>query len=193
MKNKQVIAAVEDLNLIIFNNDKNSIPTDIDPEILAEKLKQAALWLYASDKPQDNTIEVLKELAWSADDFQDLKPDQDPVPAFRFHGIGPYAEVEEPEPEPVPKPEEEIVEEIQEHMGTSPLPKTKPEPKGPSAYGTALALMGPDPEMPLHELYEAMKEQGFDLQLATGSIKTAHSIFRKVYRYLKDNGHIKEV
>jgi hypothetical protein len=190
MDKERIITAVEDLNLILFNNDKNSIPTDIDPEILAEKLKQAALWLYASDTPQPETVEVLRELVWTTDDFEGLKTDQDPIPAFRLHGIGPYAETEEPEPEPVPEPESE--EEIQEHIGTSPLPKNKPESKGPSAYGTALALMGPDPEMPLHELYEAMKEQGFDLKTATGSIKTAHSIFRKVYRYLKDNGHIKE-
>jgi hypothetical protein len=199
MEKERTVAAVEDLNLIIFNNDKNSIPTDIDPEILLEKLKQAALWLYASDHPQESTIEVLKELDWTTDDFENLKNDQDPIPAFRLHGIGPYAKTEEPEPEPVPEPEEEIIagrieeseDAVQEHTEAAP-PVTKPEKKGPSAYGTALALMGPDPEMPLHELYEAMKEQGFDLQQATGSIKTAHSIFRKVYRYLKDNGHIKE-
>ena len=112
MERDKIIDAVEDLNLIIFNNDGNSIPTDIDPEILEEKLKQAALWLYASDKPQPATIEVLQELVWTTDDFEDLKPDQDPVPAFRLHGIGPYAEVEEPEPEPVPEPEKESIEEV---------------------------------------------------------------------------------
>lgn len=136
---------------------------------------------------QESTITVLQELVWTDEDFKGLKPDQDPAPAFKLHGIGPYAENEEPEEEPIPEPEEEAQEYTE-----GPPPKPEPETKGPSAYGTALALMGPDPEMPLHELYEAMKEHGFDLQQATGSIKTAHSIFRKVFRYLKENGHIKE-
>ena len=187
MKKEQLVEAVEDLNLILFNNDENSIPTNIDLEIMKEKTKQAALWLYASDNLQETTVEVLRELEWSTDDFKDLKDDQDPVPAFMRYGIGPYAKTDDPEPESDEEPEEEP----KEYLESAP-PKTKPKKKGPSAYGTALALMGPDPEMPLHELYDAMKERGFDLQQATGSIKTAHSIFRKVYRYLKDNGHIKQ-
>lgn len=186
MDKERIVSAVEDLNLIIFNNDKNSIPTDIDPEILEEKLKQAALWLYASDKPQPSTIETLKELVWTTDDFEGLKPDQDPVPAFQRYGIGPYEKTEEPEPDPVPEPEEEV----KEHTEGPPEKAKKPKREGPSAYGTALAMMGPDPEMPLHELYEAMKEAGFDLKDATGSIKTAHSISRKNWRYYKENGHV---
>ena len=201
MTKKNLIAAVQDLNLILFNNDENSIPTDIDQEILKQKLKEASLWIYASDNLQENTVEVLRELDWSASDFEDLKENQDPVPAFQRYGIGPYAKSEEPEPEEEPEPTQEDVESLEEKVMPTKKkveefveapPKPTPEPKGPSAYGTALALMGPDPEMPLHELYELMKEHGFDLQQATGSIKTAHSIFRKVYRYLKDNGHIVE-
>jgi hypothetical protein len=204
MKKENLIKAVKDLNLILFNNDENSIPTDIDPQILQEKLKEASLWIYASDNLQENTVDVLRQLDWSASDFEDLKENQDPVPAFQRYAIGPYAKSEEPEPEPEPEPSAKEVEEIQADEFIKPEKKEEPkeyteeappkkkEVKGPSAYGTALALMGPDPEMPLHELYELMKEQGFDLAQATGSIKTAHSIFRKVYRYLKDNGHIVE-
>lgn len=184
-----MIAAVEDLNLILFNNDENSIQTDIDPEIMLEKLKQASLLLYASDKPAQETIEFLQGVEWTQEDFMNIESSG--IAAFRHFGIGPYATQEEPAAEPVPEPEEAPEEEAQEYTESAP-PKTEPKPKreGPSAYGTALALMGPDPEMPLHELYEQMKDHGFDLQQATGSIKTAHSIFRKVYRYLKDNGHI---
>ena len=107
-----------------------------------------------------------------------------------------------------PKKEPEKVEEFEE-VGEVPQerPKKKPRPKKKegefmenpakvkparthtvSAYGMAIALMGPDPNLPLSDLYILMKEQGYDLQSSTGSIKTAHSIFRKVIKTVEING-----
>lgn len=229
MTKQDIFDAVEDLNSVL------GLDPAIDPNVdkVLGKVKEASLWLYASDNIKEVTVEVLNQLQWDKSDFENLKKDQDPVPAFQRYGIGPYAAKAEtvekakaeevtrtqPKPEPEPSAEEEataeenfddyseeeleedsesetIDEEPPENTKPTPAPKAKTvttvQEKLPSAYGTALALMGPDPEMPLHELYNNMRDLGFDIPASTGSIKTAHSIFRKVYKYLKENGHIKE-
>ena len=90
-----------------------------------------------------------------------------------------------PVPEPTPEPEEGAEEHLE-------APKPNLKATGPSAYGTAIAILGKHPETPLHEIYDIMKKRGFDLAKTGNSIKTAHSICRKVYYLLKEHGHIKE-
>jgi len=188
MDKQELIEAVNDLNDLLFEEEKDYIDVNQDPEIVKEKIKKFALWLFVSDNIKEVTVKVLKELDWAPEDFEDLKPDQKPIPVFQRYGIGPYEKEAEPEVEEVvPEPEEEPQEYTE---GPPPTKKPKKKREGPSPYGTALALMGPDPEMPIHELYEAMKDLGFDLKTASGSIKTAHSISRKNWKYYKDNGHV---
>jgi hypothetical protein len=102
---------------------------------------------------------------------------------------------EEPKEKPKKTPKKKVKEEPEEpeeFMKAPPKRKEKKTGRGPSAYGTAVALLGEDPEMGLHTLYDKMRDLGFDIPSKTGSIKTAHSIFRKIYKYLKINGFLKE-
>jgi DNA (cytosine-5)-methyltransferase 1 len=202
---EKLIEAADDLNDILFEEDsKEKIDVKAKKADLTTQIKEAALLLYATDNLQDVTVEVLKSIEWAESDFQDLG-EYNPLPVFYRYGIMSEAkeeaevvaaEAEEPEEEPAEEPE--IVEskpkpkkktEAKEHLDKAP-PKKK-ESTGPSAYGTALELMGPDPNLPIGELYDLMKAHGFDIQKKSATIKTAHSIFRKVTRILDKNGHVK--
>lgn len=215
MKKQELIDAVGDLNVVLFENEKDWIDPNDDRNIVLGKIKDAALWLYASDDLSETTVKVLKEIDWTEDDFKNLKADQDPVPAFRRYGIGPYSpdtlakETAKKVKEETKKPPKTKAHQPTVDNTTTPPKKTKTKPKeytekappkkekatrpkreGPSAYNAAIEMMGPDPSLPIHELYESMKEAGFDLVTSSGSIKTARSIFRRVYLVLYKHGHI---
>jgi len=207
MKTEDLIKTAEELNEVIGLNP--AINTKLPPEELTEKIKEGALWLWATDVVGDESILVLKKLKWTDDDFNNIdKEKQDPLPAFKRYGIIPDDEVKEvkpkkkkkaepktqayqpevdntttpPKKKPTPEPEAE------EHMEE---PKPKPKVKGPSAYGTAIAILGANPTMPLSDLYEVMRKKKFDLSKTGNSIKTAHSICKKIYYLYKANGFLK--
>lgn len=122
----------------------------------------------------------------------------------------------EPAPEPEPEPEviveavEEVPEgkkadddepevievdyaEAEEKVEKKPTEKvSKPVEAEPemSAYSFAMEAMGPDPTKSLQALTREMADKGYDMFTVGNSTKTAHSIFRKVYRILRENGHI---
>ena len=206
MKKADLIKAAEDLNEVLGLDP--GIDTGEKPELLRKHIKEGALWLYETDVIKDVTVEVLKTMDWSDEDFEGLSADQNPIPALERYGI-----IDDDSEEVVASEEDDDSEEVEEIIPEpetkAPEPKPKPEKKepkeyldkdptkvvkkqGPSAYGMALALMGPDPTITVHDLYDLMKAHGFDIQVSGGSIKTAHSIFKKVYLYLKEHGHIKE-
>ena len=192
---EQLVSAVEDLNNILFEEDsKERISTNQSKPALINEIKSAALWIYATDNLQEETVEVLKSFEWNDSDFENLDADQNPKPAFYRYGILTEDKKEEEiaVQEQEELPEESDAEEpvVQEH--TTKAPPKKKEKKEPSAYGTALALMGPDPNLPIGDLYDLMKAHGFDIQKKSATIKTAHSIARKMYRIYKEHGHIKE-
>lgn len=202
MKREQLVDAAKDLNNVLFDEDStDKIDVNATDIMLRKQIREAALWLYATDEISDNTLEVLKTFEWKDSDFEKLDEEQDPVPAFYKFGIL-FEDNEETaviteetaDPDEETEEEPEIIEETprvnkkkpappKEHLDKAPVPE-----KQPSAYGTALALMGPDPVLPIGDLYDLMKAQGFDIQVHGGSIKTAHSIFRKVVRILERNG-----
>lgn len=221
MKKSDLIKVADELNTVIPFDDP--IDTGLSLHDLKEQVKQASLWLFATDDLTDETAEILQKLDWVDDDFANLKEDQDPFPAFYRYNIIPKPEEEEEkgeapeepapekpkaqkkkttkpkaqkkpkkEPEPDPEPTPESVEEAEEYVDRAP-PKPKKKPKTePSAYGTALALMGENPETTYPDLCDRMRELGFDIQAKTGTIKTARSIARKMWRYYEKHGYIKE-
>ena len=182
MKQEDLIAAAEDLNKLLFDaehKDEGWLNAEDPVEKLQKKMKQASLWLLVSDKLETNTISVLKQMNWKETDFSKLAESQNPIPAFTKFGILPK------DPPKKKKPKEKAPME-----GYMEEPKPKKEKLGPSAYGMAIAVMGVTPTMPLHTLYDVMKEKKYDLAETGNSIKTAHSIFKKVYTLLKNNGFI---
>jgi len=209
MKREKLVEAAEDLNVILFNTEKKDegwiYAVDNQPEF-EKTIKEAALWLVSSDELEENTVEVLKGMKWIPEDFEKIRESQDPFPLLRKYDIyDDQADVEvkptkkskakkakaPKKSPPVPEAQQRPVHSAREWLDKAPPPNSAAKKAlGPSAYGTALALMGPDPLLPLPELYDLMKDNGFDIQRSTGSIKTAHSIFRKVYRYLDAHGHI---
>ena len=209
MKREKLVEAAEDLNVILFNAEKKDegwVYAVENNKELEKTIKEAAMWLVSSDELKENTVEVLKSMEWTTDDFLTLAESQDPFPLLRKYAIyDDQAEVKEVTVKkskakkakapkkypPVPEAQQRPVHSAREWLDKPPPPNSAAKKAlGPSAYGTALALMGPDPRLPLPELYDLMKDNGFDIRRSTGSIKTAHSIFRKVYRYLDAHGHI---
>jgi len=203
MKREKLVEAAEDLNVILFNAEKKDegwVYAVENNKELEKTIKEAAMWLVSSDELKENTVEVLKDMKWSDEDFLTLAESQDPFPLLRKYNIYDDQAAVEVKPTkkskakkypPVPEAQQRPVHSAREWLDKAPPPNSAAKKAlGPSAYGTALALMGPDPLLPLPELYDLMKDNGFDIQRATGSIKTAHSIFRKVYRYLDAHGHI---
>jgi len=113
----------------------------------------------------------------------------------------------EPEPEPIVEdvPEEEPEVEVELHDSSNEQPEIEDIPDEPeekptekvslpepemSAYSYAMVIMGPNPTKKLQELTREMANVGYDMFTVGNSVKTAHSIFRKVYRILRENGHI---
>ena len=103
----------------------------------------------------------------------------------------PELEQEEEDP-PATEPEESPAERIENAQPVS--TRRKPGPKkgatGPGAYGMAIEIMCTDPDMPLHDLYDAMEANGFTERNDLGSAKTARSVVLRVYNKLKENGYI---
>ena len=213
MKKADLIKAVEDLNKILGLSPPIDI-TGFSPKQIRNKIKEGALWLLASDSPDEGTIDVLKELEWAEEDFANLDKDQDPLPLFRMHDIWmggdglPAEAPPETEPEEAPEPLktdvvdiEEVPEELPEKEVKQATLKEKKKPvaKAPgergtyrsSAYSTAIALMCKTPTLNLQDLTDAVMETGFNAKAHGNSVKTAHSIFKKVYRGLDENGFIK--
>lgn len=222
MKKADLVEAAKNLNTLLFDANKKEegwIYIDEPSPKLKQTIKEAALWLLVSDDLEDTTVEVLKQLDWSDTDFDALDFEQAPLPLFHRYGIiekdveaedaeeAEEIKEEEDDPEPevvdgevvedevideeVPEPEEPAEKPEAREYTDSPPPKREKR-EGPSAYGTALALMGPDPSISVQDLYDLMRAQGFDIQKSGGSIKTAHSIFKKVHRYLGEHGHLKK-
>jgi len=204
MKQKDLVAAAEEFNTIMDFKGDNAIDTGLSVPDLKKQIKEAALWLWATDEVSSSTVAVLKQLNWKKSDFENLKDNQDPLPAFYRYGILEKQPVEEPtEPAaqkeddtPPQEPEEddtviEVTEEDTEYLDKAP-PVTDKEKKGPSAYGTALAIVGQDPFISYPDLCDRMREEGFDIQKKAGTIKTARSIARKMWRYYGVNGFIKD-
>jgi len=197
MKPEDLIKAAEELNEIMPLDPV--LDTTLSPDKLAGLVKEAALWLLVTDELEDSTVKTIKDLSWNSSDFKNLKESQDPMPAFiRFGIIEEEHDAEPPKKKAVKKPvkkvraevpeeevEEVVEEKAKEHLDGPP----KAAPLGPSAYATALAVMGTNPNMEMHTLYVIMKKKGFDLRISSGTIKTAHSIFRRVFRSLVDNGY----
>lgn len=215
MKKADLIKAVEDLNKILGLSPPIDI-TGFSPKQIRNKIKEGALWLLASDSPDEGTIDVLKELEWAEEDFANLDKDQDPLPLFRMHDIwmggdGLPAEASpETEPEKTPEPLEtdvvdieEVPEELPEKEVKKATIKEKKKPvakaKVPgergtyrsSAYSTAIAIMNKTPTLNLQELTAEVMTMGFNVKTHGNSVKTAHSIHRKIYRGLGENGHLK--
>jgi len=198
MEIENLITAAETLNKVL--GLKPQIDITVEEKELRTLVREASLWLIPTDKIDAVTVDVLKDMNWQVKDFLHLKKNQDPFPAFRkfeiYDNVDAIAEGHSPEEPGVPKKfdwaDTDNVGANGEYLDKEPPPNSAAKRAlGPSAYGTALALMGPDPLMSIHELYDIMKDQGFDIKKNSGSIKTAHSIFKKCYRYLKTNGHIK--
>lgn len=208
MKKKDLIKVARDLDIIL--GLEPPIDAKADEEVLYGQVKEAALMLEPEDTVREDTVELLKEIEFTDGDFNKAAKDGlDPVPAFLKLGL-----ISEPEPEkktkskkktvekkkerevpPKPQEEPEEVEEVEEVEEPSPEPAKDEAPKSEpkhSAYGMAFAIMGAQPTLPLAHLYEVMKQKGYDLVKKGGSIKTAHSICKKYFVYLRDNGYIDE-
>ena len=215
MKKADLIKAAEDLNKILGLDPPISIEGST-PKQIRTSIKEGSLWLLASDSPDEITIEVLKELEWAEEDFADLSKEQDPLPLFRMHDIWmggdglPSEAPPETEPEEIPEPLktdvvniEEVPEELPEEDVQKATLKEKKKPvvkaKAPgergtyrsSAYSTAVTLMCKTPPISLQELTAEVMTMGFDAKTHGNSVKTAHSIFKKIYRGLDANGFIK--
>lgn len=207
MKPEDLAKAAEDLNEVLQLKPK--IDYALPSADVLHLIKDGALCMYTSDKLKPETIEVLRSIDWKKEDFENLDDDKDPIPAFLMHGIYDENAPEGKPPKRKPrktKAEKVVItktepvtvaaepEEAEEHLDKDPAKETPTEKKQttPSAYGTVLALMGPDPTLTLPEVYDMMRELGFDMNKSNGSIKTAHSIFRKCYQILKKHGHIKK-
>ena len=215
MKKADLIKAAEDLNKILGLDPPISIEGSTPKQIRAS-IKEGSLWLLASDSPDEITIEVLKELEWSEEDFADLSKEQDPLPLFRMHNIWmggdglPPEAPPETEPEEAPEPLktdivdiEEVPEELPEKEVKQATLKEKKKPSAKakvpgergtyrsSAYSTAIAIMNKTPTLNLQELTAEVMTMGFNAKTHGNSVKTAHSIHRKIYRGLGENGHTK--
>jgi len=211
MKRTDLIEAARDLNSILGLDPAINL-NGTDEEMTGD-IKSGSLWLLENDPIKTDTIKVMRELGWEDSDFEGLDDEQNPKPLFAKYNIWPAVEEkpkakrasrkkkedpvpEEPEtvsevPETVPEPEETVPEEPE----TVPEPEveehdTTKQPKG-SAYGTAIVILNANPTMPLKELYEEIIARGFDKTKSGASVKTAHSIFKKIYRGLDKNGFIK--
>jgi len=214
MKKSDLISAAKDLNVILGLDP----PIDIEnskPKEIRILVKEAALWLLVADSPDEITIGVLKELPWEETDFANLEKDQNPLPLFRMHEIWmggdglPDEDIsEEVEPEPIPEPLptdivdiEEVPEELSEKVVKKATikekkiaPKKVPGERGTyrsSAYSTAISTMCTEPTLTLQDLHAKVSEASFADVSHGNSVKTAHSIFRKVYKGLDTNGFIK--
>jgi len=215
MKKSDLINAAKDLNVILGLDPPIDIENSTSKEIRI-LVKEASLWLLVADSPNEVTIGVLKELPWEETDFTNLEKDQNPLPLFRMHeiwmggdGLPDEDTSEEVEPEPVPEPLptdivdiEEVPEELPEEAVKKATIKEKKVPakaKVPgergtyrsSAYSTAISIMGTEPTLTLQDLHAKVSEAGFADISHGNSVKTAHSIFRKVYKELSTNGFIK--
>lgn len=211
---KELIKAAEDINDIFGETVDEKIDITANSEDLKTLIKKAVLWLWIDDEPSEETVEVIRSLQWTPQDFEDLKEDQDPMPVLMKMGITPpgtpFPEaVEATKSKPVkPKKPTKLKKPVKkvEAVSEEPLPEEPPkefkeappkkakkaaEPPPASAYSTAFSVMGTDPNMPIHELYDRMKKLGFNLQSTGNSIKTARSTFRRCYYILKENGFAK--
>ena len=229
MKKQDLIKAAEDLNELLFDEDKKHegwIYTDSTEDLMIDEIKKAALWLKEEDVEEERleagTIKLLQSLDWPKEIFENLEDpeEQDPLPAFyRFEIIPdpskavkpkrrtrkkkeePVPEVnEEPTPEPVPEHEpepepepEEDPSDAEQDKSAENILESQPEPGGGmTAYTYALEAMGKNPTTRLRDLTTSMADEGYDMFVLGNSVKTAHSVFRKIYRILKENEHIKE-
>jgi hypothetical protein len=200
MKKERLITVANELNSILFDPDKKEkgwIYTDIDEKELLKEVKHGALWLWATDELTPEVAETLREIKWDKADFENLKDDQDPLPAFIKFGIiqedDEEGKVVKPKP-PVKKPPKvsKKKKETNEAGEYKNAPKPKPKDRSASAYNTALTIAGTDPRMPVSELHKIIGQMGFDLGKTTATTRTAHSIMRRCFRILMKNGWINE-
>lgn len=98
-------------------------------------------------------------------------------------------EIEDTEPEVIEVDYAEAEEKVEKKPTEKVSKPVEAEPEM-SAYSFAMEAMGPDPTKSLQALTREMADKGYDMFTVGNSTKTAHSIFRKVYRILRENGHI---
>ena len=193
-----LIEAANDLNAILFDPEQKEegwINTESSFAELEAGIKESSLWLLPSDHLEDITIEVLLNLNWREEDFSNLAESQNPIPAFMKLGIElPMdKDTKKKKPKKVKKPDPEpVVDEEAAVEYTDKPPPTAKKVIPPSAYGTAIAVMFTDPTIPLSTLYAVMHKKGFNLRKTGNSIKTAHSIFKKIFTGLVRQGYKKE-
>ena len=220
MKKDELIAAAEDLNTLEFEKDIDiglALPdlkeqvklaalwlyaTDEIKDETVEVLKQMD-WKAADFKglkEGQDPLPAFYRYAIVTEPDPTPQPEEKKKPKAKAKAK-PKTQKKEKVPEEVPVPEEDSTdveanaeETPPEHMEDPTKNKQRGHrvSDGPSAYATAIAMMGPDPELSYPDLIDAMKERGFDTIAKAGVIKTGRSILRTCYRVIKENGHIKD-
>ena len=97
MKKADLTKVADEFNELMEFKGDDKIDTALAPKDLTQQVKEAALWMYATDEISEETVKVLKQMEWSKDDFENLKDGQDPLPVFYRYGI-----MEEEKPKGVP-------------------------------------------------------------------------------------------
>lgn len=88
-------------------------------------------------------------------------------------------------------------EKVNKTATTKKAPAKKTAKKAPakkkSVYGTALELLGKDPDMKKEELVKKLKQKKLDPEASKSAVNTAINSMRACVKQLRANGHMPEV